>query len=73
MSRNTKGLWGYADRPGNLKIFFNLCFIGPVGFDEHWTDQLLASILFASASVGFGSTLDHIYGKLIPIKGIRNK
>jgi hypothetical protein len=33
---------------------FNLCFIGPVGFDEHLTDSSLASILFASASFGGG-------------------
>jgi len=37
-----------------FKIFFYLCFIGPVGFDEHWTDSSLASILFASASFGGG-------------------
>jgi hypothetical protein len=32
--------------------FFNLCFIGPVGFDERWTD--LSSILFASANFDGG-------------------
>ena len=41
--------WGYEDGPwkgpgppllvaADFKIFFNLCFIGPVVFDEHWTD-----------------------------------
>jgi hypothetical protein len=35
-------------------IFFNLCFIGSVGFDDHLTDSSLASILFASASLGGG-------------------
>ena len=29
--------------------FFNLCFIGSVGFDDHLTDSSFASILFASA------------------------
>jgi len=38
----------------DFNFFFNLCFIGPVGFDEHWTDSSLASILFASASFGGG-------------------
>jgi hypothetical protein len=33
--------------------FFDLCFIGSVGFDNHWTDSSAASILFASA--GFGA------------------
>jgi hypothetical protein len=35
-------------------IFFNPCFIGSVGLDDHWTDSSLASILFASASLGGG-------------------
>jgi len=35
-------------------IFFNLCFTGSVGFDDHLTDSSLASILFAAASVGGG-------------------
>jgi hypothetical protein len=34
--------------------FFNLCFIGSVGFDDHLTDSSLASILFASAGFGGG-------------------
>jgi hypothetical protein len=34
--------------------FFNLCFIGSVGFDDHLTDSSLASILFASTSLGGG-------------------
>jgi hypothetical protein len=33
--------------------FFNLCFIGPVGFDDHLIDSS-SSILFASASFGGG-------------------
>jgi hypothetical protein len=33
-------------------IFFNLCFIGSVGFDDHLTDSSLVSILFASTSLG---------------------
>jgi hypothetical protein len=37
-----------------FKIFFDLCFIGSVGFDDHLTDSSLASILFASASFGGG-------------------
>jgi hypothetical protein len=35
-----------------FKIFFDLCFIGSVGFDDHLIDESLASILFASASFG---------------------
>jgi hypothetical protein len=35
-------------------IFFNPCFIGSVGFDDHLTDSSLASILFASANLGGG-------------------
>jgi hypothetical protein len=35
-------------------IFFYPCFIGSVGLDDHWTDSSLASILFASASLGGG-------------------
>jgi hypothetical protein len=34
--------------------FFDLCFIGSVGFDDHLTDLSLASILFASAGFGAG-------------------
>ena len=37
-----------------FKKFFNLCFIGPVGFDDHLTDSSLASFLFASSSFGGG-------------------
>ena len=56
------GVWGWplegagASSAGGrwfLKFFY-LCFIGPVGFDEHWPDESLASILFASASFGGG-------------------
>jgi len=32
--------------------FFDLCFFGPVGFDDHLTDSTLASTLFASANFG---------------------
>jgi hypothetical protein len=35
-------------------IFFDLCFIGSVGFDDYLTDSSLASILFASAGFGAG-------------------
>jgi hypothetical protein len=35
-------------------IFFNLCFIGSIGFDDHLIESSLASILFASASLGGG-------------------
>jgi hypothetical protein len=56
---------GYEDGPwkgpgppllvaADFLIFFNLCFIGSVGFDDHLTDSSLASILFASASLGGG-------------------
>jgi len=34
--------------------FFDLCFIGSVGFDDHLTDSSLESILFASAGFGAG-------------------
>jgi hypothetical protein len=34
--------------------FFDLCFIGPVGFDDHLTDASLARTLFASAGFGGG-------------------
>ena len=34
------------------KEFFDLCFIGSVGFDDHLTNSSLASILFASADFG---------------------
>jgi hypothetical protein len=37
-----------------ISIFFNLCFIGSVGFDDHSNDESLASILFVSASFGGG-------------------
>jgi hypothetical protein len=35
-------------------VFFNLCFIGSVSFDDHLTDSSLASILFAYTSFGGG-------------------
>jgi hypothetical protein len=35
-------------------FFFNPCFIGSIGFDDHFTESSLASILFASASLGGG-------------------
>jgi hypothetical protein len=37
-----------------LKEFFDPCFIGSVGFDDHLTDPSFASILLASASFGGG-------------------
>jgi hypothetical protein len=37
-----------------FKFFFNFCFIGSVGFDDHLTDSSLASILFASTGLGGG-------------------
>jgi len=37
-----------------FKFFFNLCFIGSIGFDDHLTDSSLASVLFVSASFGGG-------------------
>ena len=37
-----------------FKFFFNLCFIGSIGFDDHLTESSLASVLFASASLGGG-------------------
>jgi hypothetical protein len=37
------------------KEFFDLCFIGSVGFDDHLTNSSLASILLASAGFGGGS------------------
>ena len=57
--------WGYEDGswkgPGppllgdaDFLIFFNLYFIGSIGFDDHLTDSSLASVLFVSASFGGG-------------------
>jgi hypothetical protein len=46
--------------------FFNLCFIGSVGFDDHLTDSSLASILFASA--GFvGGCSAGVYQQIVKI------
>jgi hypothetical protein len=43
----------YVQQRYGYVIFFNLCFIGPVGFDDHLIDSS-SSILFASASFGGG-------------------
>jgi hypothetical protein len=37
-----------------LKEFFDLCFIGSVGFGDHLTDPSFASIWLVSASFGGG-------------------
>jgi len=44
--------------------FFDLCFIGSVGFDDHLIDSSLASILFASASFG-GGWSDGVYQQVV--------
>ena len=46
-----------------LKFFFNLCFIGSVGFDDHLIDESLPSSLFISASLG-GSCSDGVYQQI---------
>ena len=48
-----------------FKFFFNLCFIGSVGFDDHLTDKSLASILFASASFGGGGCSAGVYQQIV--------
>ena len=52
-SATTSRAGGMGMAPDFL-IFFNLCFIGSVGLDDHLTDSSLASILFASAGLGGG-------------------
>ena len=44
--------------------FFDLCFIGPVGFDDHLTDASLASTFFASAIFG-GGCCDGAYQQIV--------
>ena len=44
----------HASKAIFLKFFFDLCFIGSVGFGDHLTVLLLATTLFASASFGGG-------------------
>ena len=48
-----------------FKFFFNLYFIGSVGFDDHLTDSSLASILFASASFGGGGCSSSAYQQIV--------
>jgi hypothetical protein len=49
MRKSATTSWGYEDGPwkgpgppllvaADFLIFFNLCFIGSVGFDDHFTD-----------------------------------
>jgi len=40
-----------------LKEFFDLCFIGSVGFGDHFTDSSFVSILFASVGFVAGSSV----------------
>ena len=42
----------------DFKNFFDLSFIGSVGFDGHLIHKSLASILFASAGLGGGCSDD---------------
>jgi len=47
-----------------LKEFFDLCFIGSVGFDDHLVDLSFASILLASASFGGGGGCSWAYQQI---------
>jgi len=49
-------------------FFLNLCFSGSVGLDDHLTDQPLASILFASVSLG-GGCFARAYQKIVSDRG----
>ena len=53
----------YREMAHRVKIF-DLCFIGSVGFDDHLIDKSLASILFASASLGGGCS-DDVYQQIV--------
>ena len=48
------------------KEFFDLCFIGSVGFGDHLTNLLLATTLFASAGVA-GCIIFRIGHEKIPM------
>jgi len=48
----------------DFKKFFDLCFIGSVGFDDHLIDSSLASILFVSVGLG-GCCSDGVYQQIV--------
>jgi len=51
--------------------FFDLCFIGSVGFHDHLIYESLASILFASVSLGGGCS-DGVYQQIVKNRQKKN-